>query len=125
MDWMAQIIDDFGRRIGLPGLALDEKSRLRMALEDGTGLGMMQVNGRNSAEIIVYRSCPLAYLNAQSFRTVLRLADFRQPNMWAIQAGISQRELVVAIRIPERAFSNTSLDYALNRLLECIKNLHK
>ncbi len=116
MDWMAQIIDDFGRRIGLPGLALDENGRLRMALEDGTGIGLLQVNAEGSSEIVVYRSCPLAYLNAQAFQRALRLADFRQPNLWQVQAGINQRELLLAMRIPERAFSGSSLEEALGGL---------
>ncbi len=116
MDWMAQIIDDFGSRIGLPGLALDENGRLRMALEDGTGMGMLQVTAEGSSEIVVYRSCPLTYLSAQDFRKALRLADFRQANVWPVQTGISQRELLLAMRIPERAFSGSSLEQALGGL---------
>ncbi len=123
MDWMAQIINDFGRRIGLPDLALDENGQLRMALEDGTGMGLLQVTADGGGEIVVYRSCPLVYLNTQTYRTALRLADFRQPNPWPLQAGISQRELFLVVRIPGRAFSNTSLDDALNRLRELIGRL--
>ncbi len=123
MDWMAQIIDDFGRRIGVPGLALDENGRLRMAMKDGTGIGLLQVNAGGSREIVVYRSCPLAYLSAHTFRLALRLADFRQPNPWPVQVGINQRELVLAMRLPGRAFSTSSLGHSLSRLAEIIDTL--
>ncbi len=123
MDWMTQIIDDFGRRIGLPGLTLDDKGRLRMALEDGTGIGLLQVTAEDSKEIVVYRSFPFTYVNAQTFRMALRLADFRQPDAWPVQAAINQRELLLAMRIPERAFSSASLEMALSRLAERIQVL--
>ncbi len=118
MDWMAQIVSDFGKRIGMPDLALDGNGRLRMALEDGTGMGLLHLTGEGSPEIVVYRSCPLSYLNAPAFRTALRLADFRQPNAWPVQAGMSPRDLLLAMRIPERAFSTSSLENALGRLAE-------
>lgn len=123
MDWIAQIVSDFGRRIGLPDLSLDDGGRLRMVLEDGTGLGLLQLSGEGSPEIVVYRSCPLAYLNAPAFRIALRLADFRQPNAWPVQAGMSPRDLMLAMRIPERAFSTSSLENALSRLAELIDTL--
>ncbi len=123
MDWIAQIVSDFGRRIGLPELTLDSSGRLRMALEDGTGIGLLHLSASGNPEIVVYRSCPLAYLNARSFRTALRLADFRQPNAWPVQAGISQRYLMLAMRVPERAFSTSSLEHTLNRLAELLESL--
>ncbi len=123
MDWIAEIVSDFGRRIGLPDLALDGNGRLRMALEDGRGVGLLHLTSSGNPEIVVYRSCPLAYLNAPSFRSALRLADFRQPNAWPIQAGMSQRDLMLAMRIPERAFSTSSLEHALSRLAESFESI--
>ncbi len=123
MDWIAQIVSDFGKRIGLPDLALDGDGRLRMALEDGTGMGILHRPDSGPSEIVVFRSCPLAYLNAPSFRRALRLADFRQPNAWPVQAGISQRDMLLAMRIPERAFSTSSLEQALSRLAELLESL--
>ena len=84
---------------------------------------LLHLTGEGSPEIVVYRSCPLAYLNAPAFRTALRLADFRQPNAWPVQAGMSQRDLMLAMRIPERAFSTASLENALGRLAELLITL--
>lgn len=123
MDWIAQIVGEFGRRIGLPDLALDGSGRLRLVLADGTGLGLIHLDLEAFSEIVVYRSCPLAYLKAPSFRTALRLTDYRQPNDWAMQAGMSQRDLMLATRIPERAFTGTVLEHALSRLDEKISLL--
>ena len=123
MNWIGDIVSEFGRRIGLPNLRLDDQGKLRMALEDGTGLGVWHISGTAAPEVVVYRSCPLAYLQAPAYRSALRLADFRQPNPWPVQAGVSQRELVLATRIPERAFSSTSFDQALERLTELIHTI--
>jgi hypothetical protein len=123
MDWIAQIVNDFGKHIGLPELAIDDNGRLRMSLEDGTGMGLLRLSALPNPEIVVYRSYPLAYLNAPSFRAALRLADFRQPNAWTIQAGISQRDVMLAMRIPERAFSTSSLEHALSRLAELFNSI--
>ena len=92
---------------------------------DGTGIGLLQVTADGGGEIVVYRSCPLTYLDPQAYRTALRLADFRQPNPWPVQAGISPRELLFAMRIPGRAFSSTSLDHACNRLQELTQAIRR
>lgn len=124
MDWIAQTISEFGTRIGLPGLQLDAHGRLKMALEDGSGLGLIHMADARAPEVIVYRSYPLTYLGPQAFRKALCLSDFRQPNPWPLQAGANYKELSLAVRVPERAFSSASLEQALeqiNRIAELIR----
>ena len=123
MDWTAQVIEEFGNRLGLPGLALDDNGELGLALDDGTGIGVQKVPNDRWPEIIVFRSCPRAYLATEALRLALKMADFRQPGTWPVQAGASQRDFMLAMRIPERAFSTTSLEHALSRLQEMLASI--
>lgn len=125
MNWVEQVVGEFGQRIGLPQLALDERGSIHLETMDESSLGIFFVSDSPQPEVVVYRSIPATYLGATHYCAALQSANFRNPQPWPLQAACDQRELIVAMRIPERSFMVSSLERALEdlgKMLACIVN---
>ena len=118
MNWVEQTINEFGNSIGLPSLTLDYTGKVRFSLQQGGSIAIQHLPDLALPEIVVTRSEPISYATPELFRQALRIGDFRNPSGWPLQAGCNQRELFLAIRIPERAFVLNVLEQALAQLTE-------
>ncbi len=116
MNWVEQTISEFGNSIGLPSLTLDYTGKVRFSLQQGGSIAIQHLPDLALPEVVVTRSEPISYATPQLFRQALRIADFRNPSSWPLQAGCNQRELFLAMRIPERAFVMNVLEQALAQL---------
>lgn len=116
MNWVTQAISDFGRSIGLPNLALDDDHRLQLLVEDDGILMIQHIPEIALPEVVVSRIEPLRFSAPSNLRQALRCADFRIPNTWPVQVGATDNQLLIAIRIPERAFVMNALEQALTHL---------
>lgn len=124
MNWIDEVIRDFGKSMGIPTLSQNELGRLDLATDDGSGIGMMSVDANFQTEVVVYRSIPANYLSGAQLHKALSLTNLRKPNPWPVQAGWDGKQLIMAARIPQRAFMASSLEKALEDLgamLEIIK----
>lgn len=125
MNWVEQTISDFGNSIGLPSLALDYNGRVRFSLQQGGNIAIQNLPDLALPEVVVTRSEPIAYASPELFRQALRIADFRTPSAWPLQAGCNQRELFLAMRIPQRAFAMNVLEQALVQLTSLHKRIRE
>lgn len=116
MNWVEQVVSEFGQRIGLPQLSLDDSGSIHLETMDQSSLGIFFVSDAPQPEVVVYRSMSANYLNGTQYRAALQSANFRNPQPWPLQAACDQRELIVAMRIPERSFMVSSLEKALEDL---------
>ncbi len=117
MNWVEQVVAEFGQRIGVPQLALNDEASVRLETMDGKGVGFFCVTEDMAhTEVVVYRSIPANHLNPAQYRAVLSAANFRSPRPWPFQAACDQQELILAVRIPERAFMISSLEQTLEDL---------
>ena len=123
MNWIEQVVEEFGQRIGLPHLALDEERSLHLDSADGTSLGFYRIDDAAKPEVVVYRSMPANYLSPAQYRMALQAANFRANRPWPFQAACDQRELFMAVRIPERAFMLSSLEKALDDLGKSLEKI--
>ena len=121
MNWVNQAITDFGRSIGIPTLKLDQKSRLVLTLPEDRRIQIQHLPELALPEVVVSRSEPLHFAEPEILRLAMRSADFRYPSLWPIQAGATESELLLAMRIPQRAFVMNVLEQALENL----KALHE
>jgi type III secretion system chaperone SycN len=116
MSWVDQTIAAFGQTIGIPGLSLGPHKMLELKMEHGGALGFLQLDEENASEVLVHRSRPLGFDAARRIRRALRLTDFRHPSSWPTQVGVRDEELILAMRIPERAFTPDVVEQALSEL---------
>lgn len=118
MSWIADTVAAFGRSIGMPELSLDEEGRVRLGLPSGGLLGLLNLDDAQPPELMVYRSEPLQHAHGRKLRRVLRLADFRQPRPWPLQAGVLDDALYLSLRIPQRGFTLDALERAWSELTQ-------
>ena len=116
MNWVHQAISDFGHSIGIPNLQLDENNRLVLTLSENRRLQIQHLPDLALPEVVVSRAEPLHFASPAILRLALRSSDFRYPNLWPIQAGATENELLLAMRIPQRAFVMNVIEQALTNL---------
>jgi len=116
MNWVQQVIADFGSQIGLNDLSFDAEGSIRLESDDSSSIGIIYQHQQNASEVVVYRSMPAAYFTDVQFRGALELANYQKPRPWQLQAACNQQEMTLAFRIPERAFLLSSLEKALIEL---------
>jgi len=118
MNWIEQVIEEFGRRIGIPRLAVNTDGILRLEAADQSSIGIFHKGAETTSEVIVYRTIQANYLTAGQYRAALRMANYSLARRWPLQFAYDQRELIIAFRIPERAFLLNDLEKALDDLGE-------
>lgn len=116
MRWINDTVAEFGNSIGIPSMRLDNSGRLRLNAGDGSNFGIVYISTVTPAEVILFRAISLDYLTPDHFRKALKLADFRNLRQWQIQVGCNRKQLVLAIRFPERAFIVSTLGEGLEML---------
>jgi hypothetical protein len=123
MNWIEQVIAEFGSQIGIYDLSLGADRSIRLELDDESSFGIIYNDQRNSNEVIVYRSTPVNYLGKMQYKEALGLSHFKKPRQWPLQATCNQKEMTLAFRIPERAFMLNSLEKALFELRDIQKQI--
>lgn len=123
MNWIDQVASEFGQRIGISELTLDERKGVHLQTLDEAGFGFFLFEEGPQPEVVVYRSTSANYLSAPHYRAALQVTNFRFPHPWPLQAACDQRELIIAARIPERSFMVSSLEIALEDLGKILDNI--
>ena len=122
MNWVQQVIADFGIQIGINDLSLDDEGSIRLESDHRSSIGIIYHQQTPPPEVIVYRSMPITYFTNGQYRSALEQANSQKPRPWQLQAACNQQEMIFAFRIPERAFLLSSLEKALVDLREMQKH---
>lgn len=113
MTWVAQTIADFGRTIGVDGLALDDKGLAHMGLGGGGSLSLEAVGD----ELLVYMMRPVPPHDTEAKLRALGLCRSDRPWKWPVQTGLRGDDgLIFLVRLPEREVSLSNLEQALDTL---------
>lgn len=118
MNWINDTIRDFGISISIPDLALDNRGKLDLDLPNNARLRISSLTDLPLPEVLVSRSESIFYPSNEILVELLKLNDFRNAAEWPIQTGISEQELWISMRIPERSFVVNVLEQALSNLKE-------
>lgn len=120
MNWTDQIVSDFGTQIGLPGLELDKQRRVRLDGDDGSGITLLDSPDLPVPEFVVILARSNNYLRAFQLEQALRRCHYASPTPWPLQLACAPAETRLALRIPHRSLSLSSLNQAISLL----KKLH-
>ena len=117
-----EVIEEFGQRIGLPGLALNERGMAGLSIE---GLGDFTLEPAEGAdygdEDDVVLSLALEADASEAggrFLAAMKRANWREAPAPAFRAGLLHDRLVLSVRIPADEASAVRLENALRFLLE-------
>lgn len=113
-------IAEFGRRLGMPDLALDPEGLLSLAVD---GLGILTLErgpGKPDAEdeLLLQAALPLPPADADAARRVLARCSWRHNHPYPLAGGVHRDQLVLLTRFPEDAVNASLLENAFRFLLE-------
>jgi hypothetical protein len=116
MNWVEQVISEFGKNIGIYSLMLDHNQRLSLGLHNGKTLMLAHLSDLPIPEVIVSMSAPSNYTPAHLLVDMLQKPHFESTPGWTLQTGISDDKLFFTLRIPERAFRLSTLENSIDTL---------
>lgn len=116
MTWINDTMRDFGNSIGLPELTLNDRGILDLDLPNDRRLRIAHLHQLPVPEVVLSRSQSLFYPQHSVLSALLKLNDFRNSTEWTVQTALSERELFIAVRIPERSFVVNVMEQAFAAL---------
>jgi len=118
MDWVADTVDSFGRACGIPGLALDEEGCLSLSIAGDRVLTLRDLARAGGDEVLVVMQAAMPFPQGSAARAALSLADFRRSTGPAPQLAMQDDDLVATLRIRRNSFVHSTLEEAVDALLE-------
>jgi len=114
MSWIEQTIAEFGRGLGIDDLRLNERRHVQLALGSGGLLGIEVVEDT----VLVFLSREVSPHDPELRMRALRLCHFKRQWPFPVQAGLRGNDrLILLARIPERQFSLSTLEQAMDLLV--------
>lgn len=114
---LQQEISAFGRRMGMPGLALSAGGLLAL---DVAGMGRLHIE-TGTDELLVYLSRAIPSHDSEAPRRLLELSHYRHAHAMPLQGGVHAGHAILLTRLALRAVSAAALENAalfLARLMD-------
>lgn len=110
-------LNEFGRRLGMPGLELNENAAAGVTIE---GLGVLTFERvetpEGQAELLVSLSRPIESTEAGRFGALLERLDWRRHPVFTFSAGLFRDRLILSTRLNESAVTARMLENVLRAL---------
>ena len=120
MTWVDDTIAEFGRTVGLAGLACDASGAVQLSLESGGVLGIHRVQAGACGEVIVLMGRQAGLERDRLVVRALALAHFRNAPALPVQVALRGEGpdalLLAAVRLSDRHFTLASLTHAIDFL---------
>ena len=112
-------INEFGRRLGLPGLALDDNGRAGVRFDV---IGMLTLEAGEGSEEDVLRvvlAVPVEPSDAAvRYDAALRRVSWRSALPYSVSTALFRDQLIWSVRLPARSVTAAALENALRFLLD-------
>ena len=118
---MDREIELFGRRLGIDGLAFNEKG---MAQLDISGIGsffLERSNGGRGNNLLMYLSAPLDTHDPAVVMRFFKLCDYRRNNPFRLSFGLFRGQAFLLSAMDERSVTASSIENALRFLADCFQ----
>ncbi len=127
MDWFAETLDEFGRQLGLPSLALNAQGVARLELASGLEVTVEPQIRHGQQEALVAMAWPSGDEVARHAQQALRLANAANfppfPLQLAVAGHGADARLIAATRLAARAFTAQSLSTAIGTLRDWLESV--
>lgn len=111
-------INEFGKRLGLPSLGLDENDRVGLEF-DGVGSISLEVQKREfGAELLLVFAKALQADEMKKFASLLERVNWRTNLPFALTVACFRNQLILTARFSEEAVSAVVLENALRMMLD-------
>ena len=111
-------INEFGKRLGLPGLEIDENDRVGLHL-DGLGTLSLELNRNDlGEELLLVLARPVGPGEIAKYESLLERVNWRSNLPVALGAGFFRDQLVLSARFAPEAVSAVALENALRLMLD-------
>lgn len=118
MNWVEDVVRDFGRNMGFDELVFSDNGVLSLAFEKR---GVFYIEYLEAEEVILIylvRQVP-TYADGDTLRTALRLTHYREGHPLTVQVGLKGKDTLVFLsRLVAREFSLPLLENAFELLNE-------
>ena len=111
-------INEFGKRLGLPGLETDENDRVGLHLE-GLGTLSLELNRNDRGEeLLLVLARPVAPNDVGRYEALLERVNWRSNLPVPLSAGLFRDQLVLSARFESQAVTAVALENALRLMLD-------
>ncbi len=112
-------IAEFGRRMGISGLAFPPSGIIALDVE---GFGRLHIERRDDeAEVLVYVTRPLPAHDREAPRRILELCDYRKGLPLVLTGGVYDDRLMLLIRLPQQEFTAGLLEADIRILGDLVR----
>jgi len=116
--WIDDALAEYGRQLGVPGLALGEHGVAQLALQAG---GLLAVEpARGGADVLVYLGRPLGFEGPAVLRGALAAAHHSAAPLMPLQLAVSgdgpEALLIALVRVPGPEFTAQTLGRVVDYL---------
>ena len=120
---LEQEIAEFGRRMGLPSLALDANGLVALQVE---GMGQLHLEKRvdnGAVELLLYLARPCPAHAATVPERALALCHYRHAHALPLSAGMYKEQLLLLTRLDERESTAASMEKAVLLLADIMNTI--
>ena len=124
MNWFESTLNEFAKNIGLDELLPDKEGSVYLEMDNDSSVLIQKIENLPIPEVLVARIEPIRFSSPTTFRKLLQLPHYRNPNSWQLQTATSDRNIQIGVRIPLRSFVIQVLEQSLEQLRESHQKLN-
>ena len=118
MNWFESTLNEFAKNIGLDELLPDEEGSVYLEMDNDSSVLIQKIENLPIPEVLVARIEPIRFSSPTTFRKLLQLPHYLNPNSWQLQTAMSDKNIQIGVRIPLRSFVIQVLEQSLEQLRE-------
>ena len=109
-------LNEFGRRLGLPGLSFNAAGAAGVMIEDVGALSLESVEEDGRREVLVSLARAVDPSESSRYGRLLERTDWRRHPEFSFSAGLFRDRLIVSLRLEENRVTAAGLENALRFL---------
>lgn len=120
---LQRTIEEFGQRLGMPSLSLNDKGLAALDI-DGSGRLSLEVTGaQDPKEMLVYLTTPIPPHDDNLIERALSFAHYKKPKPYVISTGVYNENLVITVRLAPQEITAQNLENTAIYLLDVRKTI--
>lgn len=110
---LEQELNEFGRRMGLPGLSFGTDGLAALDVERMGRLHLEKSGKPGAEELLAYLARPCPAHDREALERALDLCHYRHPRIFPLSAGMHGDRIIMLTRLPEREATAANMEKAV------------